>query len=276
MSAGTQAMIALRIVVPGYAANGALPGLIDLLRTEGVGASFVFACGPDWLGRSLTRHCAATLHQVRDAAFDLGTYGWRPAQWVQHSAQASAAWLEDNLRRTLDSFAALFALPPQLHAAPGWCSHPHALRLTQRLGFACASDTRGRHPFIPVWNGEIVRCPQIPVTLPTLDELTAAPRQDSAAAIAAVLALTANPPPHGHVFSLQATRALARDLAPVRQLLDGWREQGYEVASIRSLASALVVAKLPRHEIVTGMVPGRKASVLLQGDEFLSAWKDAT
>jgi undecaprenyl phosphate-alpha-L-ara4FN deformylase len=26
-------------------------------------------------------------------------------------------------------------------------------------------------PFIPVWNGEIVACPQLPTTLPTLDEL---------------------------------------------------------------------------------------------------------
>jgi undecaprenyl phosphate-alpha-L-ara4FN deformylase len=47
----------------------------------------------------------------------------------------------------------------------------HALRLTQRLGYRWASDCRGSHPFIPVWNAEIVACPQLPTTLPTLDEL---------------------------------------------------------------------------------------------------------
>lgn len=267
-------LIALRIDVPGYAARSALPVLVDLLRAEGAGASFVFAFGPDWLGRSLARHCVGTLRQVRDAAFDLGTCGWRPAQWARHSENASTEWIETRLRRTIDSFTEVFELPPQLHAAPGWRSHPHALRLTQRLGFACASDTRGRHPFIPVWNGEIVRCPQIPVTLPTLDELATSPRQDPAKRIDVLLALTANPPLHGHVFSLQATKTLAKAPQAIGRLLAGWREQGYEVASIQSLANRLVVDKLPRHEIVVGKVPGRDGTLLLQGDEFLSAWRN--
>lgn len=269
-------IIALRIDVPGYSARSALPVLVDLLRSQVAGASFVFACGPDWLGRSLSHHCVGTLRLVRDAAFDLGIYGWRPAHWVEHVEQANAAWIETRLRRAIDSFTEVFELPPQLHAAPGWRSNPHALRLTQRLGFAYASDTRGRHPFIPVWNGEIVRCPQIPVTLPTLDELATSPRQDPAELIGAVLALTANPPQYGHVFSLQATKALGKAPLALERLLAGWREQGYEVTSIQSLAGHLVVDKLPRHEIVVGKVPGRNGTVLLQGDEFLSAWRNPT
>ena len=49
--------------------------------------------------------------------------------------------------------------------------NPHALRLTQRLGYRWSSDCRGTHPFMPVWNGEVVHCPQLPTTLPTIDEL---------------------------------------------------------------------------------------------------------
>jgi hypothetical protein len=45
-----------------------------------------------------------------------------------------------------------------------------AFRLTQRMGFVYASDTRGTHPFLPVIKAEIVACPQYPTTLPTLDE----------------------------------------------------------------------------------------------------------
>lgn len=268
--------LALRIEVPGYAARAALPVLGELLRARGGGASFVFALGPDWLGRSLARHCVGTLRQLRDACFDLGTYGWEPGQWMRRIERLDAQQTATHLERATASFAKVFEIPPTLHAAPGWRSNPHAVRLTQRLGFACASDTRGRHPFIPVWNGEIVRCPQIPVTLPTLDELAASPRQDPAERVGAVLALTANPPHYGHVFSLQATAALAKAPQAVEQLLDGWCEQGYEVASIRSLADNLDVDKLPRHEIVVGTVPGRHGAVLLQGDEFLSAWSNPT
>ena len=48
----------------------------------------------------------------------------------------------------------------------------HALRLTQALGFDYCSDGRGTHPYLPVVDdAELIRCPQLPTTLPTLDEL---------------------------------------------------------------------------------------------------------
>lgn len=265
--------IALRIDVPGYRARSALPVLTELLQAHGAGASFNFALGPDWLGRSLAQHCTGTLKQVRDAGFDLGTFGWQPGRWSKLVGRADADWTETQFRLMTERFARIFATAPTLHAAPGWRSSPHALRLTQRFAYACASDTRGRHPYVPVWNGEIVRCPQVPTTLPTLDELRTSTRQDPAQSVAALLALTGNPPLHGHVFSLQASAALGKEPTPVRQLLDGWREQGYEVVSVQALASRLDMDKLPRHEVISGRVPGGKDTVLLQGEEFLSAWR---
>lgn len=269
-------VVALRIEVPGYAARNALPPLVDRLRAHGAGASFLFALGPDWLGRSLARHCIGTLRHVRDACFDLGIYGWQPGPWTRQAERMDARRTAALLKQATEAFARVFELPATVHAAPGWRSNPHALRLTQRLGFACASDTRGRHPFIPVWNGEIVRCPQIPVTLPTLDELAGPPRQDWAARVAAVLALSAAPPAQGHVFSLSATAVSDKTAQVVDHLLAGWREQGYEVISVQALASRLVMDTLPRHEIVLGTVPGQHREVLLQGDEFLSAWRHPT
>lgn len=268
--------IALRIEVPDYRARSALPVLTELLQAHRAGASFLFALGPDWLGRSLARHCAGTLRQVRDAGFDLGTFGWNIKQWARHAERADANWSEAQLKQTCEAFERIFELAPNLHAAPCWRTNPHALRLTQRRKFTYASDTRGRHPFIPVWNGEIVRCPQIPTTLPTLDELVTSPRQDPAEVVGTLLALTTTPPLRGHVFSLEANKALGRNPRAVKQLLDGWREQGYEVTSIQTLANGLVVDRLPRHEVVVGKVPGRGDTVLLQGDEFLSAWRSPT
>ncbi|MBS3934585.1 MAG: hypothetical protein KGZ43_00305 [Sulfuritalea sp.] len=265
--------IALRIEATGYGARHVLPALAGMLRTRNAGASFVFALGSDWLGRSLARHCLGTLRQLRDACFDLGFYGWEPDLSPRRIARADAAWTAARIGRMHQTFLRAFESPPTLHAAPGWLSHPHALRLTQRLGLACASDTRGRHPFVPVWNGEIVRCPQIPVTLPTLDELAAAPNTASADPVAALLALTADPPPHGHVFSLNADRSALRSIQAIERLLTGWSEQGYAIVSVQGLASRFTLDGLPRHEIVTGRTPGRQDAVLLQGDEFLSAWR---
>lgn len=266
--------IAVRIEVPSYRSASCLPALVELLQRHDAGASFAFAFGPDWLGRRLGRHGAPTLHQIRDAGFEVGTHGWNVRHWTKHAEQADPVWSETQLTQTIEAFEQVFAMPPKLHTAPGWRSNPHALRLTQRLNFAYASDMRGRHPFIPVWNGEIVRCPQIPTTLPTLDELATSARPDPDELAGALLALTANPPPWGHVFSLRAGSDGGRNPQVVERLLAGWREQGYEVTSIQALANGLHVDKLPRHEVVIGKVPGRSGTLLLQGDEFLSTWRN--
>ena len=70
-----------------------------------------------------------------------------------------------------DRFRDIFGADPKVHGAAGWQMNRHAYRLTQLLGFGYCSDTRGTQPFVPVYKAEIVACPQLPTTLPTLDEL---------------------------------------------------------------------------------------------------------
>ncbi|MFN3884882.1 MAG: polysaccharide deacetylase family protein [Rhodocyclaceae bacterium] len=265
--------IALRIEIPGYRACAALPTLVDLLRDHEAGASFLVGFGNDWLGRSPARQCRHLLEQVRAAGFDLGILGWQPTQWVERADSAPATWVSKQLDQARTAFEKLFGHTPRLTAAPGWQGNPHSLRLTQRLGFSISSDTRGRHPFIPVWNGEIVRCPQIPVTLPTFEELANSSDERTADAVDALLALSAKPSPAGHVFNLTASRAIGKAPQHFERLLAGWRAQGYRIVSLDIFATGLVIDQLPRHEIVIGTVPGHPRPLLLQGDEFLAEWR---
>lgn len=303
--------IALKIDVPTYrAALEAVPALTDILRRHRAGASFVCSLGPDRSGKALGhawrphlhgraahtslrahfglrslfygsllpspsvgRRCADILRQARDEGFEVGVFGWDGLEWAMKAEHGEADWSMAQLKQAIAAYDQIFATAPKLHAAPAWRSNPHGLRLTQRLGFAYASDTRGRHPFVPVWHGEIVRCPQIPTTLPTLEELAESPRSDPQALREKLLALTAEPAPAGHVFTLRAGPDTTRHPEIIEELLTGWREQGHEVTSIHTLAAGLDMDKLPRHEIVVGKVPGRSGTLLLQGDEFLSAWR---
>src|SRR5215470_9576560 len=75
------------------------------------------------------------------------------------------------MRRACERFTDIFKDPPRVHGAAGWQMNVHALRLTQTHGFDFCSDGRGTHPHLPVWQAELIRCPQLPTTLPTLDEL---------------------------------------------------------------------------------------------------------
>src|ERR1017187_7138293 len=108
------------------------------------------------------------------------------------------------MQLAVDRFIKIFGEPPKAHAAAGWQMNRHALRLTQRLGFDYSSDTRGTHPFIPTVNAEIVACPQLPTTLPTLDEIMNRDGITLENVAQHLLQLTSNPPICGHVFTLHA------------------------------------------------------------------------
>jgi len=146
----------------------------------------------------------------------------------------------------------------------------HALRLTQRLGFDYCSDTRGTCPFIPVWNAEVVACPQLPTTLPTLDELIGTGGLSKRNVAAHLLELTRKTPAADQVYTLHAEMEGGK-LAPILdELLSGWKSQGYDLVSMRTLAESLDLKSLPRHEIAFGAIPGRSGTLALQGKEYLS------
>ena len=112
-------------------------------------------------------------------------------------------------------------------------------------------------------------CPQLPTTLPTLDELLGTDDVTVDNITERTLELTREPQPLGHVYTLRAE--LGARLAPVlERLLDGWRGQGYEVISLKDYMESLVFKDLPRHEIAAGEVPGRSGTLALQGREFLA------
>jgi peptidoglycan/xylan/chitin deacetylase (PgdA/CDA1 family) len=274
------------------------PNLVELLRRHGAGATFAFAVGPDLTGRAalrlvgeglaahyglrallygtllpppdIGRRAGELMRRVRDAGFDTGLHGWAPVRWQARAAGAAAAWTEAEMQRAVDRYAEVLGERPAMHAAAGWQMNAHALRMTQRLGFGYASDGRGTHPHLPVWRGELIRCPQFPTTLPTLPELLAQDGVSLDNVAAHLLERTAAPPACGHVFTLRAELEGLR-LAPVlEQLLVGWKAQGYELVPLRTLVDAVEPLALPRCEVGFGTLPGRTGNVLLQGGEFLA------
>jgi hypothetical protein len=145
----------------------------------------------------------------------------------------------------------------------------HAFRLTQRLGFLYCSDTRGRTPYIPMCAGELVACPQLPTTLPTIEELLARGAFTWDTVHHEVLRLSADAPAAGHVFSLDADRGAAR-LAPVlERLIDGWRILGHEICSLRALAESLDPKGLEHHVVDERPAEGGVRGAAVQGPVFL-------
>jgi len=258
-------LIALKIEVPARRASvTGVATCLDILRRHRAEASFVVA--PP-LFSSMT--------DARAEGQEIGLLtDLRPAWW-QNTPNTDDALVERRFDEAYRAFCTFFGSKPLLHASAGWQSTPGLLRLTQRYGFALSSDTRGSHPYVPVWNGEIIRCIQCPATLPLIDEL-GRPEIDPAPIRACLLELSASPVPTGQLFTLGADCLDQKGWELFDTLLQDWREQGHELMSIQRLAAKLDVNKLPRHEIITDTTPGQRHVTLRQGVEFLSDWRKTT
>lgn len=254
-----------------------VPQLAKLLEHYGIRATFLFTLGPHhplgraWLpGTDLGRRYATIMRSIHDAGFETGIHAFDHTKWLRRAAHGDAAWTLHEMESAHTRYQEIFAAPATIHGAAGWQMNVHACRLTQRLGFRYCSDTRGSYPFLPVYNAEIVACPQLPTTLPALDELLASPGIATDNVAAHLLQLSADPPPSGHVFTLRAEGEGLKFRPLFAQLLDGWRALGYELGGLGDYGDSLDRALLPYHNVVQGHVAGRAGTVALQGGEFLA------
>jgi len=298
--------LALKLDIDTYrGTREGVPRLLELLRHAGAGATFLFSLGPDHTGRAIRRalrpgflgkvkrtsvlehyglrtllygtllpgpdigvECAATMRAVREAGFEAGIHCWDHVRWQDGVARADADWTAREFERARVRFAEIFGAPAEVHGAAGWQMNAHAFRLLDAARLRYASDTRGTQPFLPVVEGERLRCAQLPTTLPTLDELLGTKGLDAAGVVQRILGLTAKPA--RHVYTAHAELEGAKLAVSFAALLEGWQRQGYELVSLRSLASELDLAALPRHAVVYGPIPGRSGPLARQGKEVTS------
>jgi peptidoglycan/xylan/chitin deacetylase (PgdA/CDA1 family) len=297
--------LALKVDVDTYRGTcEGVPRLLECLQRHEAQATFFFTLGPDHMGRAIKRvfrkgyfekvsrmsvvehygiktllygtllpapdigkKCADIMRSVRDAGFEVGIHCFDHIRWQDHVADKDEEWTRRELQRAVDRYAQIFGEAPHAHAAAGWQMNRHALRLMQRYGFDYSSDTRGTHPFIPTWQAEIIACPQLPTTLPTLDELINRDGITLDNIAEHILRLTADSPLTGHVYTLHAELEGGNWLPVFEQLLQGWKAQGYELVSMQQYLQGLEAIPLPRHEVAMAEIDGRIGLFAVQGEK---------
>ncbi len=294
--------IALKIDVDTYrGTREGVPRLVETLQRRNAQASFFFSLGPDHTGRAIKRvfrpgfmkkvsrtsvvehygfktlmygtllpgpdigrHCADIMRNVRDAGFEVGIHCYDHILWQDHVANKGEAWTRREMQRAVDRYTGIFGVAPRAHAAAGWQTNRHGLRQTQHLGFEYSSDTRGTRPFMPTWDAEIIACPQLPTTLPTLDELIGRDGITAENVAQHLLDITGKQSETGHVYTLHAELEGQKWMPIFEQLLQGWTEQGYELVSMQQYLRGFKVADLPRCEVKPGVVEGRSGTLAVQ------------
>ena len=280
-----------------------VPALLDLYRRYGVQATFLFSLGPDHTGRALrrvfrrgflgkvrrtsvarhygfktllygimlpgpdiSRRAGAILRQTAAAGHEAGIHCYDHVRWQDFVKARGFEWTRQELERAADAFERVFGRRADVHGAAGWQINRHALELEERLGFRYASDTRGSQPFLPSMDGYDGGCPQLPTTLPTLDELLGRNGIGENNVAERIFEASRKNLPHGHVYTLHAELEGMKLLPVMEELLRRWRATGDEICSLGALASTLNPASLPRHRVRWAELEGRSGVLAVQGE----------
>ncbi|MGC9162301.1 MAG: polysaccharide deacetylase family protein [Thiomonas sp.] len=277
-----------------------VPALLRLLDRHQLRATFLFSLGPDHTGRALKRvfrpgfvakvrrtsvtshyglktllygtllpgpdigrRAAAPMRAAQHAGHETGVHTWDHILWQDTVVRKDADWTRRQLQLAADRYRDIFGKAPQVHGAAGWQMNDAAYALEQELGFTLASDCRGSHPFLPVVQGRTVQVPQLPTTLPTLDELIGVDGLNADNVADHVLRLSGDG--RDHVYTLHAELEGGQLAAVFDRLLQGWKAAGLHCTSLRDYASTLDLSALPRHRVGLGSVRGRSGTLAVQG-----------
>lgn len=200
--------VGLRIDVDTYrGTRDGVPSLLQTLQKFDTRASFFFSLGPDnmgrhlwrllrpaflfkmlrtraaslygwdivlqgtlWPGRQIGKHLGEVIRQTHALGHEVGVHSWDHHAWQLRSDTMSDRERARQLSLAFDTLERIIGAPVSQSAVAGWkCTEATLLDL-RRYELRYQSDCRGTHIFRPVVNG--TECtPQIPVTLPTYDEL---------------------------------------------------------------------------------------------------------
>jgi undecaprenyl phosphate-alpha-L-ara4FN deformylase len=279
-----------------------VPALLRLLDEFNVCATFLFSLGPDHTGRALkrifrpgflakvsrtsvtshygfktllygtllpgpqiARRAGAVMRSVAAAGHEVGIHCYDHVKWQDYVSRKDANWTKHEIKKAFETFEDVFNFVAKVHGAAGWQINPHVLKYEAELGLEYASDTRGSQAFLPVMQGISSTCPQLPTTLPTLDELIGREGITEANVHESVHAASQRALPNGHVYTLHAELEGMKLLSTLRQLLQCWQADGFTLGTTRDIFETLDVPTLPRHEVVWGEVEGRSGYLAVQG-----------
>ena len=127
--------------------------------------------GTLWAGPLIWKVLLPQLRRAEDEGHEIGFHAWDHHRWQNRAEQMSAKELADEIRRGLAKISEFTANSPDAFAAPGWKCTDELLRAEDSIGLRYGSDCRGISIFFPQLEGRRLSVPQIPVTLPTYDEV---------------------------------------------------------------------------------------------------------
>lgn len=281
-----------------------VPRMARMLAGERVTASFFIAMGPDNSGRAIVRvlrnpgfvakmrrtravrmyglrtmlsgtllparqialALPAVVRGLKNAGFEVGVHGWDHVRWQDQLDQLGEAEIRAELEQAFEAYRAIFRARAASFAAPGWRTNARALKILDTMGLAYRSDTRGRTPFRCRIDGQVLATPEIPTTLPTLDEVIGREDLPDASALLEFYLAQFNPE-RLNVHTVHAETEGMSELESFTALVRALKDRGAKFVRLDEAAAGLGGAELPVCELVRTTLPGRAGWISAQGPD---------
>lgn len=279
-----------------------VPRLAAMLESEGVAASFYVSMGPDNSGRAILRVfrnrgflakmfrtkavsmygtrtvLSGTLLPSRPIAlsfpeiirdlkargFEVGVHGYDHVRWQDHLDDIGEAGVRNELEDAFEAYRAILGEPSRSFAAPGWRTNNEALIALDAMGLDYRSDTRGIAPYQCVVEGQVLATPEIPTTLPTLDEVMGRrDLSDDGAVREFYLGLCK--PDALNVHTIHAETEGMGQLESFTALIRALKEREATFVQLREVSRRMNRAELPACEVIRSTLPGRAGWISAQG-----------
>ena len=270
-----------------------VPNLMRLFSEFQVRASFFFPVGHDLAGRSLSRtwrerrrlglpslaygtllpapslgsEGAELMAAARANGHEVGLFGLSPVQWLRRLAFADEYWVKQQYAQMWSSYLDFGGAAPSAMATPGWQVNPALLEGLSAKRFRYSSLSRGKFPYYPVLQGARSGVPEIPTTLPTVDELLQQPGVSTDNVHEYLYAESRHLLPAGHVFTASAEREGLELLSLMEKLLVMWKGQDGSVRALGDVLKDIDLATLSHHQVGWGEVEGGAGPMAMQSIE---------
>jgi undecaprenyl phosphate-alpha-L-ara4FN deformylase len=131
----------------------------------------ILLAGTAWPGRRIAAGTGKVMRRCLEEGHEVGLHAWDHHAWQKHMPDWSVEELRRQTALGLESLQDVLGGAVHCSAAPGWRADRKVVEAKELFAFTYNSDCRGTGPFRPKLADGGAGTPQIPVSLPTFDEV---------------------------------------------------------------------------------------------------------